>query len=164
MRDLGFWLPTPSVGETAGMASHRPSGYEQARLDAADAGTEPWRAWGPYVAERAWGSVREDYSAGGDAWASFPFEHAVSRTYRWNEDGLCAWSDESQQLCIGLSLWNGQDPVLKERVFGLANAQGNHGEDAKEYWWYLDNTPRTRGCGPGTSIRRRASPTSSWSR
>ena len=120
---------------------NRPTGYEQARLDAADTGVEPWREWGPYVAERAWGSVREDYSAAGDAWASFPFEHAVSRCYRWNEDGLSAWSDDRQRLCIGLALWNGVDPCLKERLFGLANAEGNHGEDAKEYWWYLDNTP-----------------------
>ncbi len=100
-----------------------------------------WREWGPYVAERAWGGVREDYSADGDAWTSFPFEHAVSRTYRWNEDGLMGWSDEHQHVCFGLALWNGVDPILKERAFGLTGHQGNHGEDAKDYWWYVDNTP-----------------------
>mgnify|MGYP001031004864 CR=1 FL=1 len=114
---------------------------ETIRLAAADAGEEPWRRWGPYVAERAWGGVREDYSADGDAWASFPFDHAVSRAYRWNEDGLSAWSDDQQRLCLGIALWNGYDAVLKERYFGLAGPQGNHGEDAKDYWWYCEATP-----------------------
>ncbi|MGH3501882.1 MAG: hypothetical protein ACRDQA_13510, partial [Nocardioidaceae bacterium] len=130
---------------------------ERARLAEADAGTRDWRQWGPYVAERAWGSVREDYSADGHAWQSFPFEHAVSRTYRWNEDGLSAWSDAQQNVCIGLALWNGVDPVLKERPFGLTGPQGNHGEDAKDYWWYVDNTPthswvRTRYAYPTTAF------------
>ncbi len=114
---------------------------ERSRLSAADAGTEPWRQWGPYLAERAWGTVREDYSADGDAWRSFPYEHARSRTYRWNEDGLCGWSDDHQFLCMALALWNGRDGHLKERLFGLTQHQANHGEDAKEHWWYVDGTP-----------------------
>jgi hypothetical protein len=118
-----------------------PADPERTRLAEADAGTAEWREWGPYVAERAWGGVREDYSASGDAWASFPFEHARSRTYRWNEDGLSAWSDEHQHVCLGIALWNGADPFLKERYFGLSGPQGNHGEDVKDYWWYVDATP-----------------------
>ena len=114
---------------------------EHERLAGADRPDSPWRLWGPYLAERAWGTVREDYSADGDAWASFPFEHAQSRAYRWNEDGLGGICDESQFLCFALALWNGRDERLKERVFGLTGPQGNHGEDAKEYWWYLDATP-----------------------
>ncbi|MFH8249160.1 MGH1-like glycoside hydrolase domain-containing protein [Microbacterium sp. B2969] len=100
-----------------------------------------WRDWGPYLSERAWGTVREDYSAGGDAWDSFPHDHARSRVYRWNEDGMAGFSDESQTWCLSLALWNGVDPILKERMFGLTGPQGNHGEDVKEYWWYLDGTP-----------------------
>jgi hypothetical protein len=134
------------MGETGRVSSteapeDEPLDPERQRLALADAGAAAWREWGPYVAERAWGSVREDYSADGDAWASFPFDHAVSRTYRWNEDGFTAWCDERQRLCVGLALWNGVDPVLKERPFGLSGPEGNHGEDVKEYWWYLDNTP-----------------------
>jgi hypothetical protein len=101
----------------------------------------PWYRWGPYVSERGWGSVREDYSAGGDAWGSFPHDHARSRAYRWNEDGMAGVSDVFNRLNLGLALWNGQDPILKERMFGLANGEGNHGEDVKEYWWYLDALP-----------------------
>jgi hypothetical protein len=114
-------------------------GAERDRLEGADA--VAWRRWGPYLSERAWGTVREDYSAGGDAWSFFPHDHARSRVYRWNEDGLCGLSDREQFLCFALSMWNGQDPILKERIFGLAGPQGNHGEDPKEYWWYLDSTP-----------------------
>jgi hypothetical protein len=117
------------------------AGAERDRLAAADRGTEPWRAWGPYLAERAWGTVREDYSADGNAWAYFPYDHARSRTYRWNEDGLCGWSDDHQFLCMALAFWNGRDDHLKERLFGLDQHQGNHGEDAKEHWWYVDGTP-----------------------
>jgi hypothetical protein len=117
------------------------AGAERARLGEADAGTVPWRAWGPYVAERAWGTVREDYSPDGDAWRSFPYDHARSRAYRWNEDGMAAVCDEDQTFVLGLALWNGADPTLKERMFGLSGPEGNHGEDAKEYWWYLDSTP-----------------------
>ena len=106
-----------------------------------DPAADDWRLWGPYLAERAWGTVREDYSAGGDAWSSFPHDHARSRAYRWNEDGLAGLCDIGQRLCLGLALWNGVDPILKERIFGLTGPEGNHGEDAKEYWWYLDGVP-----------------------
>lgn len=114
---------------------------EHERLAAADGGTMPWREWGPYLSERAWGSVREDYSADGDAWSYFPFDHARSRVYRWSEDGLAGLSNLNQDWCFALAFWNGRDPILKERAFGLANAEGNHGEDAKDYWWYEDATP-----------------------
>ncbi len=100
-----------------------------------------WYLWGPYVSERQWGTVREDYSADGSAWDYFPHEHARSRAYRWGEDGLAGFSDIEQRLCLGLALWNGQDPILKERPFGLTGPQGNHGEDVKEYWWYVDAVP-----------------------
>ena len=101
----------------------------------------PWYLWGPYVSERAWGTVREDYSADGTAWDSFPHDHARSRAYRWSEDGLAAVCDVHQRLCLGLTLWNGRDPILKERIFGLTGSEGNHGEDAKEYWLYRDAIP-----------------------
>src|SRR4051794_6902282 len=101
----------------------------------------PWYEWGPYLSERAWGTVREDYSDSGDAWSSFPHEHARSRAYRWNEDGMAGLSDIRHELCLALSLWNGNDPILKERMFGLTGPQGNHGEDVKEYWWYLEGLP-----------------------
>ena len=100
-----------------------------------------WYLWGPYVSERQWGTVREDYSANGTAWEYLPHDHARSRAYRWGEDGLAGFCDVEQRLCLGLALWNGRDPILKERIFGLTGNQGNHGEDAKEYWWYLDATP-----------------------
>ena len=116
-------------------------GAERKRLAEADAGTRAWRAWGPYVAERAWGTVREDYSEHGEAWDFFPHDHARSRAYRWNEDGMAAVCDTAQTFCLGLALWNGVDPILKERMFGLAGPEGNHGEDVKEYWWYTDSTP-----------------------
>ena len=118
-----------------------PSGAERRRLAAADAGRAAWREWGPYLAERAWGTVREDYSADGDAWASFPFEHARSRAYRWNEDGLAGICDDQQRFCFAFAFWNERDPILKERLFGLSNAEGNHGEDVKESYWYVDATP-----------------------
>ena len=114
---------------------------EGRRLAAANDATQPWRDWGPYLAERAWGTVREDYSADGDAWASFPHDHARSRVYRWNEDGMAGFCDLEQNWCLSLALWNGRDPILKERMFGLSGPQGNHGEDVKEYWWYTDSTP-----------------------
>lgn len=100
-----------------------------------------WKEWGPYLSERAWGTVREDYSENGDAWNYFPHEHARSRTYRWNEDGIGGISDRNQYLCFSLAFWNGRDPILKERMFGLSGHEGNHGEDLKEYYFYLDNTP-----------------------
>ncbi|HUE58682.1 MAG TPA: hypothetical protein VMO88_03795, partial [Acidimicrobiales bacterium] len=114
---------------------------EQERLDQANRGELAWRRWGPYLSERAWGTVREDYSAGGDAWSYFPFDQASSRAFRWSEDGMAGICDLDQQLCLSLALWNGKDPCLKERMFGLTSEQGNHGEDVKEYWWYLDATP-----------------------
>ena len=100
-----------------------------------------WYRWGPYVSERQWGTVREDYSPDGQAWDYFPHDHARSRAYRWGEDALAGFCDIEQRLCLGLALWNGRDPILKERPFGLTGPQGNHGEDVKEYWWYLDATP-----------------------
>jgi hypothetical protein len=102
---------------------------------------EAWDRWGPYLSERAWGTVREDYSADGNAWGFFPYDHARSRAYRWNEDGMAGISDLNQDLCLALAVWNGVDDHLKERMFGLAGPEGNHGEDAKEYWWYVDATP-----------------------
>ena len=114
---------------------------EEQRLESARLGHGRWRLWGTYLAERAWGTVREDYSAGGNAWESFPYDHARSRAYRWNEDGLAGISDDRQILCFALALWNGNDTHLKERLFGLTNAEGNHGEDVKELYYYLDNTP-----------------------
>jgi hypothetical protein len=113
---------------------------EVARLDEASIGAH-WRRWGPYLAERQWGTVREDYSPGGDAWDFFPHDHARSRAYRWGEDGLAGISDDKQILCFALALWNGVDSIVKERVFGLTNSEGNHGEDVKEYYFYLDSTP-----------------------
>jgi hypothetical protein len=101
----------------------------------------PWYQWGPYLSERQWGTVREDYSAGGGAWEYLPHDHARSRAYRWGEDGLAGFCDIEQRLCLGLALWNGRDAILKERAFGLTGPQGNHGEDVKEYWWYLDAVP-----------------------
>ena len=100
-----------------------------------------WYLWGPYVSERQWGTVREDYSAGGDVWDYLPHDHARSRAYRWGEDGLAGFCDVEQRLCLGLALWNGRDPILKERAFGLTGPEGNHGEDVKEHWWYLDAVP-----------------------
>jgi hypothetical protein len=104
-------------------------------------GAQTWKRWGPYLSERQWGTVREDYSEGGDAWNYFTHDHARSRAYRWGEDGLAGLSDEDQRLCFALALWNGKDPILKERLFGLTNSEGNHGEDVKEYYFYLDSTP-----------------------
>jgi hypothetical protein len=114
---------------------------EHGRLADADAGRVPWRAWGPYLSERAWGTVREDYSEHGEAWDHLPHDHARSRAYRWNEDGMAGFCDDQQTWCLSLALWNGVDPILKERMFGLAGPEGNHGEDVKEYWWFRDATP-----------------------
>jgi hypothetical protein len=104
-------------------------------------GQEPWRKWGPYLSDRQWGTVREDYSPHGGAWDSFPHDHARSRAYRWGEDGIAGVSDNEQRLCLALAVWNGRDPILKERLFGLTNSEGNHGEDVKELYYYLDATP-----------------------
>ncbi|MFO0878576.1 MAG: glucosidase [Gemmataceae bacterium] len=114
---------------------------EQKRLEEDRQGLANWRRWGPYLSERQWGTVREDYSADGDAWRYFPHHAAPSRTYRWGEDGLGGLCDDEQRLCLGIGLWNGQDPLLKERLFGLTNNEGNHGEDVKELYYYLDATP-----------------------
>ena len=139
---------------------------ERARLaegSGAAAGGD-WKLIGPYVAERAWGTVREDYSADGEAWRYFPFDHARSRAYRWSEDGLAGVCDREQRLCFALSFWNGRDPILKERIFGLSGPGGNHDEDAKEYWWSLDEllaalalslpTSRISLCAPAAGERQ----------
>src|ERR1041385_8793376 len=120
----------PEVRETATA--------EAARL-AADA--EAWRLWGPYLSERAWGTVREDYSANGDAWNYLPHDHARSKAYRWGEDGIAGLCDRYQLLTFALAFWNGRDPILKERMFGLTSSEGNRGEDVKEYYFYLDALP-----------------------
>ncbi|MGI6417201.1 MAG: MGH1-like glycoside hydrolase domain-containing protein [Thermoguttaceae bacterium] len=114
---------------------------EQMRLEETREQVIPWRKWGPYLSERQWGTVREDYSEGGDAWNYFTHDQARSRAYRWGEDGLAGISDDKQRLCFALALWNGKDPILKERLFGLTNSESNHGEDVKEYYFYLDSTP-----------------------
>jgi len=114
---------------------------EESRLQEARKGTSNWKKWGPYLSERQWGTVREDYSEGGDAWNFFTHDQARSRAYRWGEDGIAGISDDKQRLCFALALWNGKDPILKERLFGLTNSEGNHGEDVKEYYFYLDSTP-----------------------
>ena len=114
---------------------------EQNRLNTAREQGVPWKKWGPYLSERQWGTVREDYSSDGDAWNYFSHDQARSRAYRWGEDGLAGISDDKQRLCFAIALWNGRDPILKERLFGLTNGEGNHGEDVKEYYFYLDSTP-----------------------
>jgi hypothetical protein len=114
---------------------------EQIRLEEDREQKVAWKKWGPYLSERQWGTVREDYSEGGDAWNFFTHDHARSRAYRWGEDGIAGISDDKQHLCFALALWNGKDPILKERLFGLTNSEGNHGEDVKEYYFYLDSTP-----------------------
>jgi hypothetical protein len=114
---------------------------EQTRLQEARQETAAWKKWGPYLSERQWGTVREDYSDNGDAWNFFTHDHARARAYRWGEDGLGGISDEKQRLCFALALWNGKDSIIKERLFGLTNSEGNHGEDVKEYYFYLDSTP-----------------------
>src|SRR5215213_6146431 len=145
---LSSWL-VPFLGEVMTMSTpSRNTTAEHGRLAEATGRAEDdlsaanaWYEWGPYLSERAWGTVREDYSDDGDAWSSFPHDHARMRAYRWNEDGMAGISDIRHELCLGLSLWNGADPILKERMFGLTGPQGNHGEDAKELWWYVDGLP-----------------------
>src|SRR6185503_8640938 len=114
---------------------------ESRRLQQDASREQDWKRWGPYLSDRQWGTVREDYSAHGNAWEYLPHDHARSRAYRWGEDGIAGLSDNSQRLCLSLALWNGKDPILKERIFGLTNSEGNHGEDAKELYYYLDATP-----------------------
>src|SRR5918996_1512647 len=129
-------------GARASIQRHMmPMTAEATRLDEARRRVKHWKRWGPYLSERAWGTVREDYSPSGTAWEYFPHDHARSRAYRWGEDGLAGLCDDQQQLCLGLALWNGRDPILKERLFGLTNGEGNHGEDVKELYYYLDATP-----------------------
>src|SRR5258707_3937759 len=114
---------------------------EAERLAAAFDQKAAWKKWGPYLSERQWGTVREDYSKDGNAWDYFSHDQARSRAYHWGEDGLAGVSDDKQVLCFALALWNGRDPILKERLFGLTNSESNHGEDVKEYYFYLDSTP-----------------------
>jgi hypothetical protein len=114
---------------------------EHQRLEEARNRKSHWKRWGPYLSERAWGTVREDYSAHGTAWEHLPHDHARSKAYRWNEDGIAGISDRHQKICFAVSLWNGRDPILKERLFGLTGNEGNHGEDCKECYFYLDSTP-----------------------
>ena len=114
---------------------------EEVRLADCYSGTKKWLEWGPYLSERQWGTVREDYSPYGSAWDYFPHDHARSRVYRWGEDAIAGISDRHSAICFGIALWNGNDPILKERLFGLTGPQGNHGEDCKELYYYLDSTP-----------------------
>src|SRR3954463_940421 len=114
---------------------------EDQRLEEARTRKKHWKRWGPYLSERQWGTVREDYSPQGTAWEYFPHDQARSRAYRWGEDGIAGISDDQQRLCLALALWNEHDPFIKERLFGLSNGEGNHGEDVKELYYYLDATP-----------------------
>jgi hypothetical protein len=132
-------LPARTPGTGAGTRPR--SDPETRRLDEDAARQKNWKRWGPYLAERAWGTVREDYSADGSAWTYFPHDHARSRAYRWGEDGIAGICDRHQFICFALAFWNGRDPILKERLFGLSGPEGNHGEDVKEYYYYLDSTP-----------------------
>ena len=133
------YQPQVAFPATRGCASMGTA--EHVRLDEAREQKVDWKKWGPYLSERQWGTVREDYSPNGDAWNFFTHDHARARAYRWGEDGLAGISDDKQRLCFSLALWNGKDPILKERLFGLTNSEGNHGEDVKEYYFYLDSTP-----------------------
>src|SRR3984957_12332361 len=132
-------MTTRRVDAQMGVESERVR--EFGRLEDGLRQASDWYLWGPYVSERQWGTVREDYSADGEAWTYLPHDHARSQAYRWGEDGMAGFSDVEQRLCVGLALWNGHDAILKERMFGLTSGQGNHGEDVKEYWWYLDAVP-----------------------
>jgi hypothetical protein len=132
-------LDTADPSEAAVLSATQTA--EGRRLEESRARLRHWKRWGPYLSERAWGSVREDYSGSGEAWDYFPHDHARSRAYRWNEDGLAGISDRHQRICFAVALWNGRDPILKERLFGLTGREGNHGEDVKEYYFYLDSTP-----------------------
>ncbi|KAH6914472.1 cytoplasmic protein [Coprinopsis sp. MPI-PUGE-AT-0042] len=136
-----YTAPRPFRQRLAEQLGREYRGAEHHRLGQDNVRDKHWKKWGPYVSDRQWATVREDYSADGDAWSHFPHEHARSRAYRWGEDGLAGVSDNHQRLCLGLSLWNGEDPILKERLFGVTGHQGNHGEDVKELYYYLDSTP-----------------------
>src|SRR5438876_5518740 len=128
------------------MTNSEPASAENQRLQEDDHRQKNWKRWGPYLSERQWGTVREDYSIDGSSWGYLPHDHARSRAYRWGEDGLLGICDREGRLCFALALWNGRDPILKERLFGLTNAQGNHGEDVKECYFYLDSTPTHSYC------------------
>lgn len=117
------------------------SAKEDKRLQENYSGNKKWLEWGPYLSERQWGTVREDYSPNGSAWDYFPHDHARSRVYRWGEDGIAGISDRHCAICFAVTMWNGKDPILKERLFGLTGPEGNHGEDCKELYYYLDSTP-----------------------
>src|SRR5262252_9320194 len=132
-------VPLPLRAPQGGVAMARTA--EEKRLEEARREIASWRKWGPYLSERQWGTVREDYSDDGNAWDYFSHDQARSRAYHWGEDGLAGFSDDKQQLCFALALWNGRDPIIKERLFGLTNSEANHGEDVKEYYFYLDSTP-----------------------
>jgi hypothetical protein len=142
---------------------------EHLRLTQSRDRTANWQRWGPYLAERQWGTVREDYSATGECWTYFPHDHARSRAYRWGEDGLLGICDRECRLCFALALWNGKDPILKERLFGLTGPEGNHAEDVKEVYFYLDSSPtnirrplsRTIGSSPKTAAAAGMIPNSS---
>src|SRR6201995_247472 len=123
------------------MARPKSSNPEKARLAEDERRERNWKRWGPYLAERQWGTVREDYSADGESWNYFTRDQAGARAYRWGEDGLLGITDRECRLCFALALWNGKDPILKERLFGLTGSEGNHGEDVKESYFYLDSTP-----------------------
>jgi len=140
---------------------------EEQRLRASEDRDVHWKRWGPYLSERQWGTVREDYSPNGDAWNYLPHDHARSRTYRWGEDGIAGFCDRHQHICFALALWNEKDRILKERLFGLSNREGNHGEDVKECYFYVDATPTSSYLkylykypqAPGARV---CSPNSSW--
>ncbi len=150
-RTVGHWVVSMAAAAEGGGGSGRPRsvgpvevremGAEEQRLQEDGARKRNWKRWGPYLSERQWGTVREDYSPYGDCWSHFPHDHARSRAYRWGEDGLLGISDREGRLCFGIALWNGKDPILKERLFGLTGPEGNHGEDVKEEYYYLDSTP-----------------------
>src|SRR5271166_4298910 len=132
----------PSALPKKPIPTTRANTAEYRRLNEPHSGpVHPWRKWGPYVSERSWGTVREDYSANGDAWNYLSHNQARSKAYRWGEDAIAGICDRYQLLVFGFAFWNGRDPILKERMFGLTNSEGNHGEDVKEYWFYLDSTP-----------------------
>ena len=139
------------------------AGAEAERLEQDARRERNWKRWGPYLAERQWGTVREDYSADGNVWDYFSHDQSRSRAYRWGEDGLLGITDRQGRLCFALALWNGRDPILKERLFGLTGPEGNHGEDVKELYYYLDATPTHSYLKGSTSTRRPRSRTRSWS-
>jgi hypothetical protein len=138
LRLLALRIPVP-IGLVKVKIQIMPT--ERDRIEAANRRDQHWRRWGPYLAERSWGNPREDYSPYGTAWEFFTHDHARSRAYRWTEDGIAGICDNHQRLCFAFAFWNGRDPILKERLFGLGGNEGNHGEDVKEYYFYLDNVP-----------------------